>query len=157
MAIESGSPLIAHAIQYAIAPVFLLTGIAGLLGVMTNRLARVIDRARAIEAAWKDLDEAGRELARDEIRDLERRRKLASGAINCCTGAALLVCILIAALFAEEFVDLHVRWVVGVLFVATMIALIGGLASFLREVWCATHTMQFDVEKFLNQRRRQSP
>ena len=46
-------PLIAHAIQLAIAPVFLLTGVAGLLGVMANRLARVIDRARNFEDKWR--------------------------------------------------------------------------------------------------------
>ena len=33
---------IAHAIQVAIAPVFLLTGIAGILNVMTGRLARIL-------------------------------------------------------------------------------------------------------------------
>ena len=38
---------VARAIQLALAPVFLLTGIAGLLNVMTNRLARIVDRARA--------------------------------------------------------------------------------------------------------------
>jgi hypothetical protein len=47
---------ISHAIQLAIAPVFLLTGIAGLLGVMANRLARVIDRARTFEDNWRELD-----------------------------------------------------------------------------------------------------
>jgi hypothetical protein len=34
-----GSGIISHAIQRPIAPVFLLTGIAGLLGVMAPRLA----------------------------------------------------------------------------------------------------------------------
>jgi hypothetical protein len=149
MAIELGSPVIAHAIQFAVAPVFLLTGIAGLLGVMTNRLARVIDRARALEQAWKTLDDTGRDSVRAEIRDLEKRRKLASRAINFCTSAALLVCILIAALFIDEFFGVNIRWLVGALFVAAMIAVIGGLASFLREVWYATNTMHFDVEKFL--------
>ena len=149
MAIELGSPVIAHAIQFAVAPVFLLTGIAGLLGVMTNRLARVIDRARALEQAWKTLDDAGRDSVREEIRDLEKRRRLASRAINFCTCAALLVCILIAALFIDEFFGVNIRWLVGALFVAAMIAVIGGLAAFLREVWYATNTMHFDVEKFL--------
>ena len=37
---------IGHAIQLALAPVFLLTGIAAMLGVMTGRLARIIDRGR---------------------------------------------------------------------------------------------------------------
>ena len=43
MPIDPAAGNIVHAIQLAIAPVFLLTGIAGLLGVMTTRLARVID------------------------------------------------------------------------------------------------------------------
>ena len=50
-------PGISQAIQLAIAPVFLLTGLAGLLGVMANRLARVIDRGRWLEEAWHSLDE----------------------------------------------------------------------------------------------------
>ena len=43
MPIDPAAGSIVHAIQLAIAPVFLLTGLAGLLGVMTTRLARVID------------------------------------------------------------------------------------------------------------------
>lgn len=35
-------------IRVAVAPVFLLAGLAALLGVMTGRLARVIDRARVL-------------------------------------------------------------------------------------------------------------
>lgn len=41
--------VISEAIQLGIAPVFLLTGIAGLLSVMTNRLARVVDRTRFVQ------------------------------------------------------------------------------------------------------------
>ena len=62
-----GLPQIAHAIQLAIAPVFLLTGIAALLGVMANRLARVIDRGRALEESWRTFDEHARTLARAEL------------------------------------------------------------------------------------------
>ena len=40
---------IAHVIQAAIAPVFLLSGVAAMLGVLTNRLTRIVDRARALE------------------------------------------------------------------------------------------------------------
>ena len=39
---------IPQAIQLALAPVFLLTGIAGLLNIMTGRLARIIDRGRKL-------------------------------------------------------------------------------------------------------------
>ena len=40
---------LAQVIQLAVAPVFLLAGIAGLLGVLSTRLGRIIDRARVIE------------------------------------------------------------------------------------------------------------
>ena len=39
---------VAKSIQLALAPVFLLTGIAGLLNVMAGRLARIIDRGRVL-------------------------------------------------------------------------------------------------------------
>ena len=40
---------IGHVIQLAIAPVFLLTGVCTMLMVLTNRLARIIDRIRVLE------------------------------------------------------------------------------------------------------------
>jgi len=135
-------PVIAHAIQLAIAPVFLLTGIAALLGVMATRLARIIDRARYYEQTWEQMDEAARTSARGELENLERRRHLASWAINFCTSAALLVCIVIATLFIEAFFSSDLKWLAGALFVSAMIALIGGLGCFLREVYVATHTVR---------------
>jgi len=136
------TPVIAHAIQLAIAPVFLLTGIAALLGVMATRLARIIDRARHYEQTWEQMDEAARTSARGELENLERRRHLASWAINFCTSAALLVCIVIATLFIEAFFSSDLKWLAGALFVSAMIALIGGLGCFLREVYVATHTVR---------------
>jgi hypothetical protein len=143
MFVDSDISGIAHVIQLAIAPVFLLTGIAGLLGVMTNRLARVIDRARMIEETLEnpltDVESATR--ARAFLGVLAERARLASWAINFCTAAALLICADIATLFIDAFVGTQLRWLVGALFILTMVALIGGLISFLREVYLATHTL----------------
>src|SRR4249920_716467 len=93
-----GTGVIAHAIQLAIAPVFLLTGIAGLLGVMANRLARVIDRARTFEDNWRELDAPAKAAAMKEIDHLEQRRRVISWSINFCTTAALLICLVIVTL-----------------------------------------------------------
>jgi hypothetical protein len=141
-------PVIAHAIQLAIAPVFLLTGIASLLGVMANRLARIIDRARHYEDVWETLDEDARRNAREELGNLEHRRHLAAWAINFCTSAALLVCIVIATLFADAFFSVDLKWLAGALFVAAMLAVIGGLGCFLREVYVSTHTVRIILTKF---------
>ena len=154
MTIDQGIPIVSHAIQLAIAPVFLVTGIAGLLGVMANRLARVIDRARVIEQAWKEMDEEARVSAREELDNLERRRHLVSWSINFCTSAALLVCLVIVTLFLDEFFTKDFRWFAGVLFVSAMFLLIGGLASFLREVHLATRVVRNDAAHLASRAER---
>jgi hypothetical protein len=45
---ETLNPL-TEAIQLSVAPVFLLTGVAGMLNALGSRLARVVDRSRALE------------------------------------------------------------------------------------------------------------
>ena len=134
--------LIVHAIQLAVAPVFLLTGLGALLSVKTSRLGRVIDRARLLEERWEVQDEAARVAISVELEILARRARLAGYAINLCTSAALLICIVIAALFIDVFTGTNLKWLVGALFVVAMIAVIGGLISFLREVYLATHTLR---------------
>jgi hypothetical protein len=133
---------IAHVIQLAIAPVFLLTGIGSLLSVMANRLARIIDRARVLESAWRSLDDTEQAGATLEFSNLSRRAKFTSWAINFCAFSALLVCALISALFIDAVVGTNLRWLVGALFVLAMVALSIGILSFLREVHIATHTLR---------------
>jgi hypothetical protein len=147
MAPSEPGPIIVHAIQLAIAPVFLLTGIAGMLGVMTNRLARIIDRARALDQFWKELDEKAQQAGRLELRYLERRRHLASWSINFCTCAALLVCLVIVTLFVEGIFGRDLKWFAGALFIGAMVALICGLTIFLREVYLATHAGRFEAKR----------
>jgi hypothetical protein len=131
---------IARAIQLALAPVFLLTGIAGLLNVMTGRLARIVDRARALTegragAAPKDQSQIAFEQT-----ILGRRRHLASVGITACTIAALLVCLVIIVIFVEVMAGAPLAWLIGLLFTAAMLALIAGLTFFLREVHLAMRT-----------------
>ena len=136
---------VGHAIQLALAPVFLLTGIAGILNVMAGRLARIIDRGRDLteRPALPDLQLA--EEFQIQLRTLERRRHLASSAITACTFSALLVCMVIAALFLEVLLQIELKWLVGTLFTGSTLALVVGLAYFLREVHLATRTMRIRV------------
>jgi MFS family permease len=129
---------VGHAIQLALAPAFLLTGIAGLLNVMAGRLARIIDRGRRLAELSRP---PGAQLSDDqnqELNSLERRRYLASAAISACTLAALLVCMVIASLFLEVLLQLDLKWVIGLLFTGATLAMVTGLAYFLQEVHKAT-------------------
>lgn len=145
MPVDQSTTVISHAIQLAIAPVFLLTGIAALLGVMATRLGRVIDRMRSFEQSWPNLDAKARAAARVELGCLERRRRMCSWSINYCTSGALLVCLVIVTLFMEEFFGTSLKWLGGAFFVSAMVALICALVCFLREVYAATHATKIEL------------
>ena len=133
---------IAQAIQLALGPAFLLTGIAGLLNVMAGRLSRIIDRGRVLAGGDGAMGKVPRDSLNLELRELERRRYLTSVAITACTIAALLVCVVIASLFLEAMLRAPLNWLVGALFTAATAALVLGLAFFLREVHLATQTIR---------------
>ncbi len=129
---------VAHVIQLAVAPVFLLTGIGAILAVMTNRLGRIIDRARVLE---DKLDRALPELVatlRADLAILSRRAKLINRAITLCTTTALLICTVIAVLFLSASLRFDGRIPVTILFVAAMATFFLGLVWFLREIYLAT-------------------
>ena len=149
MVSEPAVPVIAHAIQLAVAPVFLVSGIAALLGVMAGRLARIIDRARHFEDLWPGLDESARVVALAQLAVLEQRRILASWAINFCTLAALLVCLVVATLFVDAMTATELKWLAGALFVGSMLALIAGLGCFLREVYRSSRTAKVSTERLI--------
>lgn len=136
---------VATAIQLALAPVFLLTAIAGLLNVMTGRLSRIVDRGRALAEQRGSVGRAEQEAIDQKLRNLERRRHLNSVAITTCTVAALLVCIVIAAMFLEALLDAPLQWPIGFLFTAATLTLVVGLAYFLREVHLATQTIRIQA------------
>lgn len=133
---------VSHVIQLALAPAFLLTGIAGMLNVMTGRLARIIDRGRRLAEQPVQIEASMLGSHAVERDNLERRRYLASAAITACTSAALLVCLVIAVIFLKAMLGIEVKWVVSSLFTLSMIALVVGLGYFLREVHLATKTVR---------------
>ena len=133
---------IAHVIQMAIAPVFLLTGIASMLVVLTNRLARVIDRARLLEDHLPDLTGEHKIVVGGDLHMLSRRARHINRAIGLFTTAALLVCLIIMTLFVSATISRDISPFVVAFFVITMLCLITGLLSFLREVQLAINSLR---------------
>jgi hypothetical protein len=135
---------VAHVIQLSVAPVFLLSGIGVTLGVLATRVGRIIDRARLLEQHHPDAPGgATPETPADELRVLARRAQLVNRAITLFTGAALLLCFLIASLFVGALLHLELIALLASLFIAAMLALIVGYLSFLREIFLATETLRF--------------
>ena len=128
---------VAHVIQLSVAPVFLLTGIGTMLSVMTNRLARIIDRGRVHEAKLENAPPEAVAKLHEALRTLARRADLIGHAIFLCTATALLVCTVIALLFLGDFLRYDISLPVAGLFILAMLLLVSGLICFLREIFIA--------------------
>jgi len=139
---ESRISAIAHVIQLAIAPVFLISGVATLLSVLANRLGRIVDRARQLESKLDAADQTARRQALEELMRLSRRARLVNLAITFGTVCALLICIMIVMLFTGTFTTVNLSRLVAVLFIAAMLSLFLALMAFLREVITATRGLR---------------
>lgn len=133
---------IAHQIQLAVAPVFLLAGIGSILNVLAQRLARVVERARSLEREFASFDEETRSLAMAELKILDRRMTVVNLALSACTAAALFVCVLVAMLFVADLADIAFGRPIAWLFVLAMLLLIIGLVLFLWEVRLAMKALR---------------
>lgn len=125
---------IAQTIQLSLSPVFMLAGIGALLNVLAGRLARVVDRARAIE----ELHPLSQGPVHDrhvwELRLLDRRMAVINSALVLAVSSAVMTCLVVALLFVAELVKLHAGTIVAVAFILAMGLLIASLIGFLVEV-----------------------
>jgi hypothetical protein len=136
---------IAHLIQISLAPVFLLSGVATTLGVLTNRLARIIDRARRLEGELEQHPGRSPQL-RSALHALARRAHFINVAISLATIAALMVALVVVALFANAFF-LHSQLGIGIalLFVGAMVCLSGAFVAFFVEVRIAVNALRIEI------------
>ncbi|WP_052807961.1 DUF2721 domain-containing protein [Methyloterricola oryzae] len=139
---------VAHVIQLAVAPVFLLSGIGAMLNVFVNRLSRVVDRARALEAALPELSESARNGAELELQSLTRRASRVNWATFLSVASAILIALIVGVLFAGAVLALDTSILVVVLFVLAMGTLIAGLLCFLGEMHLATKTLHISVKSY---------
>ncbi len=128
---------LARAIQLSVAPVFLLAGIGGLLVVLTNRLARIVDRSRRLQEQMGDATVSRARQSKQELQLQKRRMTLVLKAIELCTVTILLVALVVAIVFVSVVTAIDLALVVVPPFVAAMLCLMVAVLLFMREVQLA--------------------
>lgn len=130
---------IADVIRLAVAPVFLLAGIAGMLNVLTSRLGRVVDRFRTIEARIIQETHADHKIVLQvETKGLWLRIRMVNWSIRMFVLGALLISLVIVSLFCAQLLTIDLSGLIATLFVGAMCLLILGLVLFLIEISIAT-------------------
>ena len=139
---------ISHIIHLAIAPAFLLVGISTQMRVLIDRLGRITSRSRVLE----DRLAAGGEGLLQAVNRLEleyqlRRMQLIHQAITLSTCCALLTGVIIVALFVADAFNLPLDEFIAVIFIISMVILIGSFILFLREIFIAIQTLPLSLQR----------
>jgi hypothetical protein len=137
---------VAHLIQVALTPIFLISAIGVTLNVLTSRLARIVDRARAMEneLCRPDYRSEGRDL-HAALGVLARRARYINAAITLITISALFIALVVVMLFVNAFVHWELSAFIAIMFILSMLAFAAALTSFLIEVRIATTTLRIGI------------
>jgi hypothetical protein len=133
--------IISEAMQTAVTPVFLLTGIGALLNVMMSRLGRVKDRERLIHSILHKADSSDVILLESAMKKLSKRSVLVSSGISLATGSALFVCLVIIFMFIGAIAGSEISVLIASLFIICMLLLATALMCLVYEVFLATRTI----------------
>jgi hypothetical protein len=143
VALDPHVPEIAGVIQLAIAPVFMLTAVGTVIGALSIRLGRAVDRRRELEERLAAMSDAELPSARDELVTIARRIHFVYLSIVFAVISALFVALLIAAAFIGAFVRADLSPMIASMFVCAMLSLIVCLLLFLREIFLAVSTPRY--------------
>lgn len=136
---------VTHGIQLAVAPVFLLTAVSGMIGAVAGRLARIIDRARFLENRLEagGVAELGAIRMYSELGQLRRRGWLVNGCLALLTFCAMLIGFTIILLFLGETADLPILKIATISFLSGVVCFLSALVCFLAETMLATRLLRF--------------
>ena len=137
-------------IQLAVAPVFLLAGVAGLLNVFTSRFTRIVDKLERIDHQVSTQKKKDENYIEDNKLHTRRqffamRMSNINRAILFCTATGLLVALVILTVFASALLSFNSDYFIAVFFIVAMFFLIISLVLFLREIYFTAY--------FINKKR----
>ncbi len=153
---DSAVNTVSHLIQLSVAPVFLIAGVGAILGVFSQRLARIIDKVDKINTELLQsqkvpgLDRQGADVTGERrVQDLEiqrtyleKRSRNMNFAILLCTMTGFLVASVIMVLFLSSFFSFSGGLLIAGLFILGMTTFMLALTLFLREIYMATNFMR---------------
>jgi hypothetical protein len=132
-------------LQTAIGPTILISGVGLLLLTMTNRLARTIDRTRAVGRELSDASRVDHAKHADQLLILWRRARLIRLSIALASLSALFAAILIIVLFVTALLQIESVWLICALFITCLVCLIGSLIVFIHDINLALAALKLEL------------
>lgn len=133
-------------LQLAIGPVILISGVGLLQLSLTNRLGRLIDRARLLNRD-RAASTGGTTRIDAQLAIIDRRAGILRRSITLGALTVLLVSVLILVLFLSALLQLESGLLVIVLFCAALLTLIGSTIFFLQEMHLALDAVHLELRR----------
>jgi len=134
-------------LQLATGPVILISGVGLLLLSFTNRLGRLIDRSRLLHRErLSGPNPAQKVLLVAQIDLIDRRAGILRRAITLAGVTVLLVSVLILVLFLAALFHQELGAVIIALFSLALLALIGAMLGFLREITLSLEAVRLETK-----------
>jgi hypothetical protein len=134
---------VSHGIQLAVAPVFMLTAVASLIGALATRLARIIDRARSLEDRLAAGAIVNEESAYWELERLRLRGRVVNWSVGLLVMCAMMIGGTVVTLFLGETLAPTTERLVPWTFLGGIVVFVLALICFLAETLLASHTLKF--------------
>jgi hypothetical protein len=128
---------VAHLIQIALTPVFLFSGVATLLNVLSTRLGRVADRVDALTERYETADASARRHLENRLRYLRRRSFWLDVAVIMAALAGMSTLVSAGVLFVDSLRD-RTGWTLFFTFGVSLFLVIGALVAYLWEMLLAS-------------------
>ncbi|WP_338466839.1 DUF2721 domain-containing protein [Novosphingobium sp. ZN18A2] len=145
--------MIAHTIQLALAPVFMLVAIGNIMNILTTRLGRIVDRSRNLKKLHGETQGAEHDAVVVEIRYIDRRIQLIGRALLMLVMSGLAVGVTVGALFIGELEGMRFDLPIGISFFIAVGLLMAALVFLLMETRLVARTLRLPRE-FLELERR---
>jgi hypothetical protein len=144
--------MIAHTIQLALTPVFVLVAIGNIMNVLSTRLGRIVDRARQLQKLHGETTGAAHDRVVLEMRTIDERISLSTRSIRTLVTSGLSIGTTVAVLFIEEMAGYPADTLAAVFFLIAVLLLMYALILFLRETRVAAATLRI-AEEYLEPHR----
>ncbi len=139
-------PQLVPILQLAIGPVILISGVGLLQLSLTNRLGRLIDRARLLSR--ERIATTGDTARHDaQLAIIDRRARILRGSITLGALTVLLVSVLILILFVSALLQLEAGLIIVALFCCALLTLIGSNVLFIREMNLSLEAVHLEIQR----------
>jgi hypothetical protein len=133
------------ALQMAVGPVILISGVGLLLLSLTNRFGRAVDRSRLLIREMRETNDEPRRRLAGQVEILYRRARLIQASIILGVTSVLFAAVLVITLFLGALMQWSSALLPGLIFIVCLLSLIASLVAFILDIRLSLKALKLEM------------